>query len=846
MEDEIPTSRDQLHSANKRLKGSARSPSPELPEFDPRQMDQIALPVGMASLAATELQDGNLSHETMDHIPTVDTMLGSGDVERIAKTLQAHLGDLATGEWTWLVELQELGCSWSEMAGFLLEKRIQSPWIYFEPWVTVRKTPHVAFHVKGCVHKDLETPHDTIVRSATESSTTPVHTKSLRRTVASLCGMAGVVPNVPDKQKWNGAVEFADVSEARLGYRLDDEPLSIILARVQNAIAGLCTALAVIQETHGCCDRFSVLCRDSVRPQVELLSVHFEDIVTLHDALQIADSRDLQSLQDCAEVSRVAMRSFYMPKAASLTTEQGALHFCALTAQFLCLGLVLYSYAHCGPLDIFFLERELSKVELLGLGRRADNQIYIVARTERLTCLDAMLNSPVIVFSLSSIEGLTADRLDVLASVSDVVDTWGPATITKSSQSDQVASVDIRGGTLYALGSEKGHWASHESLNHDWWVANWDRRNKLLVEAFLQTNVACAPSEAMCLQALQGNWLPLGTGKAYWRQQERELGLQAGQHVIVTANVMWGKVPGSSLKSRLLDDLKYKREYLAFLDSPCGLRVSFCSGLAKRVRMRDLLADLMPIYVERQLLESRSDHHWKMMSDDYQVMDKLMNDSLADCASMFRNMNRSHPDCFTTFWKFAFEIILALKPTGLHADGKCFTVALIPNDPSEVMRGVSFPAERSNFWTRTLQDTQSCATFAYFTLDCLQLGGHGCRNTKEWRRKVLLLETEVRPQVSESSWLAASSAWTPEDGIYHTFGDRDAETKATLRVRVVRSPSHADPQLVVQKSSLSPSDWKRFIERWKHGEHLQEKISQTDLAHRAFITSTNNTAFNSL
>ena len=773
----------------------------------------------------------------------LEAVLKTGSLRAVHSMLETHFGTLASGTWTWLNELADLGYDKLEMAELLLEQHQQSPWIHFKSWILESKLPDSQFHINGCVHSDLDKRHSLVQSNIANVSRTLVDTPTLRRTIASLCGLAGVLPNSPNQSEWNGAVEFTRFSEALVRYNFDNADLAMLLVRVKRAVAGVCTAMATVQEAKGCCNRTTALCMSSERSTVELNSVHLRDVVQFYEALEVANVDEMQSLQACTKAARTILQCVHTPGAGSTTAEifaaddSDCLHVCALAAQFVSLAVVAYSQAHCGPFEPFFLEQEVTTFNLLGTLVSTDYNIYIRVTTERLTCLNDMLNCPVMVFSLSTITQSTTDRLSVCASADDILDTWGPGGTTKSSTTndiDIITSVNLRGGLIYAVGPQRCHWARYEDLNKSWWISDWSRSTRILIGAHISVNNTCPPSEPRCLNVIQGNWLRLGTNAPYWAVQGREASLQAGQYVSVTFNTVWDKIPGTSLKEKLLDDLKHASEYSSFLNAPCGLRVSFCSGLATRVRMRDVLAELMPIYVKRM---PTAPHDWQKLTNVYQIVEKLGSKDVASCESMLQRMSANDLDCFRTFWTLASEIFITLKDTGLHPAGELFVVGLVPSVSSEPIRRINLRAEGSRFWTKALQDTESCATFAYFTLACLQVSGRGCRNTEQrWHGQVLLLQTEVHRQFSWFSTENPPNALILQHGESYLLGGKDV----ALCAKVIRSTPSADPQLLVKKSMMPHGIIKRYMQKQNGQQYLQERMSPNDNAHHAFMTSSDN------
>jgi ankyrin repeat protein len=820
-----------------------------------RNMRKLTNPLSMVGVAAAP---GHVSfsrhplHETTlvaRHSWNFDTILCTGSSSDLCEILERHFDDIATGDWLWLTELADLGYDRKDIAEFIVEQREQSPWIYFQPWITSFDMPDPRFHIQRCVHAILESSYGPDFNSsADQTSSDRSSTCDLRRAIASLCGVGGVVPDSPEKRDWIGRLEFLSLNRATICYRYDDINPSQELARVGRAVARLSTAIAMTQKAKGCCNTFTILCNNSGRSCIELCTISVRDIIHFYNTLQAASIADAQSLQRCKLAAMTAL-SFLHPSEEILASVENVsdlvetcLHISALAAQTLCSSFALYSQAHCSPFTPFFLQEDLEEVNLLGVLRNPSEGIYVRAETKRLTCLDAMLNAPVVVYSMSTDAAITKNRLDVLARASDLVDTWGPGAIqgkTENRQAETITSIDLRGGKIHATGPNRLHWTPFEDLHNAWCVSYWDASDKVVVGALIQHNLSCPITERKCVETIQGCCLPLGTQASYWDQRHREAALQGGQFVTPMFNVGWDKVPGVSLKVKYLEDLRCRREQIAFLNAPCGLQVSFCSGLARRVSMKDLLAELLPLYVNRGLSGS---HSWKTLTDVYNILGTLKARDAADCQAMFQRMSAEDNGCFEWFWNQACYIVTSLRSTGLDPTGNTFAVGLISSDASEPMRHVPFKTEASNFWLKALRDTESCATFAFFTLDCFQVDGHGCRRTEQrWHGRVLLSQTEVHQQRNGAPTRNAGDKMILQDGKVYPLGGRDIERSIRLCVKVIRPSPSVDPQLLVQRSIIAPSTWKRILMR--HDHFLQERLGPNDDASRAFMTGSHATPF---
>ncbi|KAK3626799.1 hypothetical protein LTR56_019617 [Elasticomyces elasticus] len=777
----------------------------------------------------------------------LEDAIASSNIDTVQTTLDKHFEDAATGPWSWLSELKNLGYTNHDIAEMLLERHRERPWIQFDPWILNRSLPDPHSHIGHCVHQYEHFVEDELVPGLEEARTTGDDVRSMRSAVASLCGLGGVVPSTgTTPESWQLVVKFSDDSSAAIGYDTPDLGSTALLDHLIKAMEAFCTALDVVQRANGCCDAFTVL----VTPDsLEGEKSKFAELRLVPVVLAMEFLRRLKaaSLDGKADKADLLARCDSSAQDILGTVEPpyslvAVYHRCALAVQFLTIGLVSYCQAHVAGLEMFFLEQKLTSVQLGGVSRpshHGQSPKTIHLSMQRLTCLDGMLGSPVMVFTRSDRLASLSERLDVKASAEALLDTWGPGGMVMEDQGDYkvVAMSTLRGGNIYSTdGRYLLHWSSNEQEGVNTIESGFDPRRKYLIGAVVEVNPACSCTEQECLAKGQSHYLPLGTMPSHMRQHGIEYGLAGGQYAMITLNNVLEKVPGVSLKEVVLDRLQRGQDYLNFLTSSYGLQVSFCSGLARRVRMRDLLAELLPTFVQRNAVPIRS---WTKLKDHYHITDLLARGDIRDVLQL---MYIDDPICYQDFWLLTLGLTRSLKETGLNLSKNTFDVAIIPSTGEEPLRRISFDAGRDHYWTRALRDTETCATFAYFTLSCLQVGGLGCRSKEQnWHREVLLLETEVLRSLSGHPHSNVPETWVLEHGKKYRLGSPDADARFSLLAEVIRRRPTEDPQLFVQET-LSPAwVWKRLQQ--KRHIHLQERQGPSDVVVKAFMTSIDTARF---
>jgi len=117
----------------------------------------------------------------------------------------------------------------------------------------------------------------------------------------------------------------------------------------------------------------------------------------------------------------------------------------------------------------------------------------------------------------------------------------------------------------------------------------------------------------------------LGTFGAHWELHERQAGIQTGQYVLGQFNQTWRKVQGKTLKQLQLE--QEDNLLLPFLEATWGLQVSFCTSVARRVPLRELVADVLPIFANTLFLQPEL---WEGLITNHNIIDAFQNHGLRE------------------------------------------------------------------------------------------------------------------------------------------------------------------------------------------------------------------------
>jgi hypothetical protein len=225
----------------------------------------------------------------------------------------------------------------------------------------------------------------------------------------------------------------------------------------------------------------------------------------------------------------------------------------------------------------------------------------------------------------------------------------------------------------------------------------------------------------------------LGTYDSSWVPKERSISVSAGQYVTLQYAQTVGKIPGLSLKVKILSCPRHS--LLSVLDYPWGLQVSFCTGVSRRVLLREIMADLLPDFIENRIWVPEM---WEELKSTHKIVGKLQNkdDSVKDWVKSLPANIRDYLN------EIVLDLLKEMEHTGIDREGKLFKVAWIQKDQD--FQCFQVPWEKESYWARMLADSSDCATFAYVTSRCLESDRHKCRGpTAVWCQATAILETAV-------------------------------------------------------------------------------------------------------
>ncbi|KAF5633852.1 WD repeat-containing protein [Fusarium tjaetaba] len=637
------------------------------------------------------IDEGEIDQDEIDQWtrPLKIALLGV-DYQRVHYILENSLDKVAVGDYSWLLELKALGLSADEIADELLERAQHGPWIYSKINVHDAGSYFHDFHIPRCLHSSKE---DETMRAAFLHSSQGLMSigtdrdNSIREAVEYWCGIGGVSP-MPDGSHnlQFGSVLFENANSTAIVSLMTSQSAQA----VPNVMQHLHRAVGVLQEVGGCCDSFSFLARQESCVELERIYPDFA-----------SEPGPLVSLTK----SEATIKGLNPPLRDSLR------------AQFLSLAFALYAQGHCEPFGPFFLDTPLKRILLIG------NQIWgpsftgpcILATPVNLSCFGEMLRSRVFAFQYfdnferSRVFSDCDKELDLKACPEDLLDTWGPGDfIMPRDDTENLHAISVGGGLITSISTETEghqlsvlHWSPVSGDNTDI-PSTFPRHAKMFIGSRVSINQTCkiTPQEQVRRSI---PWLKeLGTFPTYWEVAERQVGfgLQGGQSAVGILNFAqtWVKRLGQTKKSNILAKRSLS---ITDLEGPSAVQVSFCTGIARRVRLRELLADVLPAYVADLATKPRL---WEKLQG-CDILEILRQE---DFRAHYQRLDR---ELQAEFEALAIAVLFLLQDTGVDRKGENFVVGCIPQGLA--VQCFKIPIEKESFWARILADSEDVATFAY-------------------------------------------------------------------------------------------------------------------------------------
>ncbi|KAK6538266.1 hypothetical protein TWF694_011145 [Orbilia ellipsospora] len=438
-------------------------------------------------------------------------------------------------------------------------------------------------------------------------------------------------------------------------------------------------------------------------------------------------------------------------------------HYISLGTQFLALALLSYNQGHVGLIKPFFLDTPQHTILLTGTNNPSlvltlqqqasiqdDNNPEfpcLIMEPVNLTCMGDAIGDTILAVRyynrqpaavLEPSRGVGYIKFDLCASPDDILDTWGPGNFI--SQGDKlsrwICAIKIFGGYIYRSNDGNPplfHWSASIGLA-DIPPTSFHPGTRIRIGAPVEVNSTCTIDMAEGWERSKCAFENIGVHGDYWKYDEAQLGAQAGNYVLLQANITRRKIPGTTLKQQIL--AQEKHGLIGYLNCLCGLQVSFCTGVSRRVPLRELIADLFPTIIS---LSFRRSPLRDELNDQYNPVNAFRNNTVQDY------LDNIPPHVYGAVLSVIHKTLHGIRSTGIDPEGKFFSVAWFNahgEPPVQCLRIVC--NERKNSWVQVLADSEDCATFAYISPNCLVTSEIQCRGSSPlWCNATPLLETAV-------------------------------------------------------------------------------------------------------
>ncbi|OAL40002.1 hypothetical protein AYO20_00915 [Fonsecaea nubica] len=530
-----------------------------------------------------------------------------------------------------------------------------------------------------------------------------------------------------------------------------DHPWSYpqLTAHLSRAVERLRTAANLLQSAGFCCNSFTILCESDFSVEdtlgnsvIRMATVSFETLKSLMTSMADMNDSELEkasiglgnATSTCVDVLRGCLGGQY----PNIRTAGQKLHTCSLVVQMLSLALLSYAQGHTGELHPMFLKQPLTKIRLQG---SLVGGISIFAELRPLACMRPMIGGDVLVFKIASrlqaTPSASTSPAYLYATCAEIVDTWGPAHVIRSPESSdsmEIYGLMIGGGLIKSshslpTGLDLFHWYhDDEGLGAE--PEPFSYQETILVGA-VTVNPAC-PLDAQRSRRRSEKFLQdLGTARDTWIPHEIPLILQGGNFAVAQVGLTYQKLAGRTLKKELLDRWNAFEDIRLF-DLPWGLQLSLCTGVARRVRLRDLIEEPVIRFIDSLHVDGwtalKPTALTGLRSNDFlQWCDGLKDDERVCLRSVFS------------------KLLKLFEHTGFDTSGNNFGV-LWPEESNPYL-GIKISPVNSQLWYRMLKDSECCATFAIVTSLCLETSEHKCQKKREllWHQGGTVLSTSVCP-----------------------------------------------------------------------------------------------------
>lgn len=780
------------------------------------------------------------------HPGVLNSILRLENVEVLRGVLIRHFESVAQGEYRWLEELKDLGYNYYDIAELLLDEASQSPWVFLNGLGHHDARIHFNFHARNCIHQ-MENKLRISPRLIRDDLERP---DELKRIIAEHCGLAGILPSSRDTSLWTGCVSFIeDEDSVSITYYLRPAS-SRLFTRLRDALWRFCGIATYLQENPLCCNAFTVLRFASVDEGqvIELCPINLETAHKLLETLDVYIGTYEPGQEIFSQLSELADNIIHAAcEDSNFGTENEldgdiCLDKVCLAVQVLNLGLYSYSQAHIGSIQPYFLTKPISQFYLLGCKPPHVGTAWRCIRLVpcQFTCMAGVTGDLVNVFGSSKHENRPSmgQALDLVAIPLDVAETWDARQFiinTAFLEPHRVCAIELGNGYISPVERTSHDLEETNDLVRLHWSVktqsvNLRRPFSLYRKArigMVSVNSCCPIAEHRSGQCAEVGMHTLGTSQAYWERSQTQVGLTVGQYAGAQINTTWQKRQEKTLKHSNLK-LEIGR---SFLQSDWGLQISCCTGVARRISLCTLLADVVPILIEDLLQRPPG---WGKLQTQHDMIGAL---SGANFGHWFDGLDVGLQNDAMRIIRYVLSI---LGDTGIDDSGDSgdHHVAIWPrkDNPLGCMR---IPCKKDTLWARMLQDSEHCATFAYINPLCLETQQWKCqkKETARWYNKSVALNTQVSLYIKQHHGVSSNDRSQLKNKQTYLVDPRGKYLIGKALVPNSPTTMYALPEICVSPSILPGGVQARLK------EHLREKHFANARAQRVIVLTKQSQSF---
>lgn len=485
----------------------------------------------------------------------------------------------------------------------------------------------------------------------------------------------------------------------------------------------------------GCCDSFTILVQSSQRQQViEVKTIPGPTLLRLCSELdEFCGPSDTKPggwtiplantcLTILGEIGWNELASTFLKNSlgsGKTPSPSRCLHLCALITQIASVSLVTYSRGHSRE---FYTTCITRPIDVFILGGLTDYGPSIYAERVELACMGKMLGRKVWMFHQDKKAiGTFRTTFFLATTIENLLDTWGGWVYIQKDGKGSEIRLHVGGGVITAVQNDD---VGIDLIAHDEIYCHWSSEldavppeqkpissNARLLIGATCVNKACLLTIDACQAAIAKDLDYMGTRPPSWKDSGRTAGFSGGQWFNVNMSRSLTKDDGRNLKGLLIDRYRQFPD-LRKLNSPWGLELSLCTGIARRVLLRNLIYGEALEYLKLGLqIEERSEIE-TIVSTISEISDN-------EFAELLKNLTKPQDEAL----KKATELLLlVMESTGVGEDGHTLTLWW-PESTASDPRGLKILKSQysgTNPWIPMIKDSEHCAVFGLATARCLQ------------------------------------------------------------------------------------------------------------------------------